>query len=230
MEQQQAIGHHDEHPPTTIRQYVLIGLLLAVITAGELFLTEGMDLAWGTLVALLIGLSAVKFAIVVALFMHLRFDHPLFTRLFVFGLVLAGSIMIALLALFNSDTANRQGEAGIPGAAVASDFQQGGHGEEAGGQGEGDEHEEGGEPAGDGLVQGGPPVDFFLANCAACHGQNREGIVGPALTPERLTEPDAFYQDTIKNGRTGTAMPPWGGMLTDADIEAMVHFLKTVEP
>ena len=226
MGHQQAAGHHDEHPPTTIRQYVLIGLILGVITVTELYLTEGMDLAWGTLVALLIGLSAVKFAIVVALFMHLRFDHPLFTRLFVFGLVLAGSIMIALLALFNSDTSNRQGEVGIPGAADPAAFSVGGYGDD-----EADDHgDDGEEPAGDGLVQGGPPMDFFTANCAACHGQNREGLVGPALTPETLTQPDEFYQETIKNGRAGTAMPPWGGMLTDADIEAMVHFLKTVEP
>ncbi|MQC17213.1 MAG: hypothetical protein DWG82_03125 [Chloroflexi bacterium] len=224
MEHQQAAGNHEEHPPTTIRQYILIGLVLALITVSELYLTEGMDLAWGTLAALLIFLSAVKFAIVVALFMHLRFDHPLFTRLFVFGLVLAGSIMIALLALFNSDDSVRHGVAGVPGAAMPVAAAPGGHGEPAEGAGEGDE------PAGDGLVASGPAADFFAANCAVCHGQNREGVVGPALTPTTLTQADDFYHETIKNGRPGTAMPPWGGMLSDADIDALVHFLKTVEP
>ena len=70
----------------------------------------------------------------------------------------------------------------------------------------------------------------YSSNCAACHGANREGLVGPALTPTTLTQADEFYHDTIKNGRQGTAMPPWGGMLNDTDIDVLVHFLKTVEP
>jgi cytochrome c oxidase subunit IV len=224
MEHQQTAGHHEEHPPTTIRQYILIGLILAVITVAELYLTEGMDLEFGTLVGLLIFLSAIKFAIVVALFMHLRFDNKLFTRLFVFGLLLAGAIMISLLALFHGDDSSRHGVAGVPGAIVPAVFEPAGHGDE-----EEHEDEEGAEPGAE-LVAGLAPADFFAANCAACHGANREGLVGPALTPTTLTQADEFYHDTIKNGRQGTAMPPWGGMLNDTDIDVLVHFLKTVEP
>ncbi len=89
---------------------------------------------------------------------------------------------------------------------------------------------DGGGPA-DAMVQGLPVGDFFLASCAACHGANREGLVGPALTPERLIEADEFYFETIKNGRVGTAMPPWGAAgLTDDDINALVQWIKNVEP
>ncbi len=81
------------------------------------------------------------------------------------------------------------------------------------------------------MVQGVLVGEFFANNCAACHGQNREGLVGPALTPDRLTESDEFYHDTIANGRPGTAMPSWTAAgLTDEEIDNLVQFIKNVEP
>ena len=50
-------------------------------------------------------LSAVKFAVVIAYFMHLRFEDALLTRIFVVGFVLASAILISLLALFWTDGA-----------------------------------------------------------------------------------------------------------------------------
>lgn len=85
-------------------------------------------------------------------------------------------------------------------------------------------------PAGP-TVQGLPVADFFLATCAACHGQNREGLLGPALTPTRLTQPADFYFTTIAEGRAGTAMPSWRAAgLTDDEIHALVEYITTVEP
>lgn len=224
MAHQQAADHHEEHPPTTIRQYILIGVILAIITVAELTLTEAFDLEFNVLVGLLVFLSAVKFGIVVALFMHLKFDHPLFGRLFAFGLVLASSLLIALLGLFYND-----------GTIVDRDFvpfvaEAHGEGEGAPAAGEGE-----GEPAGDpaaGMVKGIPVGEFFQANCAVCHGANREGGIGLPLLPSVLTQPDEFYHDTIKNGRAGTAMPSWEQTagLTDEDIDALVQFIKHVEP
>ena len=52
------------------------------------------------LVLLLLVLSATKFAMVVGFYMHLRFDHPLFLGVFGFGLMVAGSIITALMFLF----------------------------------------------------------------------------------------------------------------------------------
>lgn len=88
-------------------------------------------------------------------------------------------------------------------------------------------------PAAAQTVKGKPAGEFYTANCASCHGAKREGIsgLGLPLTPDKLTKEDKFYQDTIKNGRTGTVMPAWGSQgLTDADIAAMVTFLKTNKP
>ena len=239
MEHQQAAAHHDEeHPPTTIRQYILIGVILAIITVVELMLTEAFDLETRTLVILLVALSSVKFAIVVALFMHLKFDNPLFTRLFAFGLVLAGSLLIALIALFWGDHQESRTVAAFatPGAVAAHEAEAEAHGE---GEGEGEGTPaaggEGGAPEGDpaaGVVQGLPVGDFFQANCAVCHGADRAGITGLGLplTPTALTQPDEFYHETIANGRAGTAMPAWSPQLSDEDISALVQFIKHVEP
>jgi mono/diheme cytochrome c family protein len=83
----------------------------------------------------------------------------------------------------------------------------------------------------DAVVQGLPVRDFFAQNCASCHGQERQGIVGPALTRDRLTQPDDFYIDTISNGRAGTVMPAWSDAgLTDEEITSIVTWLKNTDP
>ncbi|MSQ29618.1 MAG: c-type cytochrome [Dehalococcoidia bacterium] len=86
-------------------------------------------------------------------------------------------------------------------------------------------------PASGPTVQGVAVADFYQKTCAVCHGNKRQGVVGPALTPQRLTNTDEFYFNTIKNGRSGTAMPAWGAAgLTDDDIKALVQFVKNVQP
>lgn len=214
----QASAHHEEHPPTTVRQYVMIGIILAVITLIELWLSYS-GLPHNVMIAGLLIFSAIKFVIVVAMFMHLRFDSKLFTRLFVFGMALAAILLIAVVTIFNFDTTIARDLSAAPPPPAA------GHGD-GGSEGSGD-----GVGEGNGEVKGQPVAEFFAANCAACHGQNREGLVGPALTPERLTEPTEVYFDTIKNGRPGTAMPAWGTTgLSDQDIASLVTFVTTVEP
>ena len=52
------------------------------------------------LVIILLPLSAAKFAIAVGFYMHLRFDNPLFTGVFGFGLLVAASVITALMFLF----------------------------------------------------------------------------------------------------------------------------------
>ena len=203
-------AHHEEHPPTTIRQYILIGILLAIITAVELALTEALDLNFTFLVTLLLLLSGVKFAIVVALFMHLRFDSRHFTNVFVFGFVLAAVLLVALLVLFRTSDSNVIAQyATVPPAAAPGAPADG-------------------EPSD--MVIGIPVAEYYAANCAVCHGQNREGGIGLPLTPAALTQADEVYFDAIKNGRAGTAMPPWGSTLNDGDINALVHWMTTVEP
>ena len=93
--------------PLGPRQYIIIGLILTLITVLEL-VASYQDLG-SVLVPLLLIMSAVKFVIVVALFMHLKFESRLFTWMFLIGLVLAGAILIALVALFRNDPSDAVG-------------------------------------------------------------------------------------------------------------------------
>ncbi len=89
--------HEQGHP--TPAKYVAIAVILSVITlveVGVVYVVAG----GGFLIALLMALSAVKFALVAMFFMHLRFDHKLFSALFVGGLLLASAVLIALMTLF----------------------------------------------------------------------------------------------------------------------------------
>ncbi|MGE3857885.1 MAG: cytochrome C oxidase subunit IV family protein [Dehalococcoidia bacterium] len=111
---------HDEHPPTTIREYVMIGLLLTVVTVVELWASLAEDQLGAILIPALLIMSAFKFAVVVAMFMHLRYEHSLLTKLFSFGLVLGAACIIALSALFWNDHTDAVGGVAeaAPGAAA----------------------------------------------------------------------------------------------------------------
>jgi len=93
----------EEHKHPSDRQYVIIALILAIITAAEVatyaldFFDDFSTLA---LVVTLFPMMILKFGIVCAYFMHLKYDNPLFRRIFVFGLMLAIAVYcIALTAM-----------------------------------------------------------------------------------------------------------------------------------
>jgi cytochrome c oxidase subunit 4 len=76
--------------------YIKIALLLGVLTGIEV-LTYFVDFG-AAAVPVLLALMVIKFVIVVAYFMHLKFDNPLFTRVFVGGLLLALCVYAAFLS------------------------------------------------------------------------------------------------------------------------------------
>lgn len=83
------------------RSYVTIATILTIFTAIEValyYLEE--ELGRGLMVTSLLALMVIKFGIVVGWYMHLKFDHPYFRYLFVGGLFIAVSIVVALGALF----------------------------------------------------------------------------------------------------------------------------------
>ncbi|HXK34588.1 MAG TPA: cytochrome C oxidase subunit IV family protein [Dehalococcoidia bacterium] len=90
------VGHPDE------AEYVKIGIALAVITAVEVALFY-IELSRDVLIPLLIVLSAGKFFLVVAWFMHLRFDSRIFTTAFVSGFILAAAVFTVVLATLGSN-------------------------------------------------------------------------------------------------------------------------------
>lgn len=94
---------HD-HP--TDLTYVKIAAILGVLTAFEVGTYFWKDIfgavpSTTTLVAVLFPMMIAKFAIVTGYFMHLKYDNPLFRRVFVFGLVLAVAVYGILAASFN---------------------------------------------------------------------------------------------------------------------------------
>lgn len=92
-----AAGGHNHPGP---RRYIEIAMLLGIITAIEVALYY-IPSVRPILVPTLLVLSALKFAIVVAFYMHLKFDHPLFTKFFVAFMLLAACVISALMALFH---------------------------------------------------------------------------------------------------------------------------------
>jgi cytochrome c oxidase subunit 4 len=84
------------HPSDGV--YMVVALVLGGLTAIEvgLYYLKGGSL---NTVALLV-LMAIKFVIVGAFFMHLRFDSPIFRRLFAMGLGMAVFIYSVVLFTF----------------------------------------------------------------------------------------------------------------------------------
>lgn len=100
-----AVEHVPDVDPTvhkhpTDAQYIKIAAILAVITAAEVatYFWEGASTTG--LVAVLFPMMIAKFAIVTGYFMHLKYDNPLFKRVFVFGLILAVIVYMIMLFTF----------------------------------------------------------------------------------------------------------------------------------
>lgn len=90
----------EAHAHPEPREYVKVAVALAIVTALEvaLFYLEGLGDV--LVVVLLMVLMLIKFAMVAMWFMHLRFDNPIFSRLFVTGLLLAiGVFSVVLVTL-----------------------------------------------------------------------------------------------------------------------------------
>ncbi|MGH2683515.1 MAG: cytochrome C oxidase subunit IV family protein [Actinomycetota bacterium] len=86
-------------PHPSPRDYVRIGVALALVTLLEVALYYVPGLPDAVLIGSLIILMVVKFALVGLWFMHLKFDSRLYMRLFVAGLVLALSVFVVAFGL-----------------------------------------------------------------------------------------------------------------------------------
>ena len=101
--------HGHDHP--TDASYVKVALILGVITAAEVgtYFWEdlfGSEPSTTALILTLFPMMIAKFFIVCGWFMHLRYDNPLFRRVFVFGLILAifvYAVMASAFEFFSDD-------------------------------------------------------------------------------------------------------------------------------
>ncbi len=98
-----ATSHGDpapsEHPHPGAKEYLAIAAVLTVLTAIEVavFYVPSMK---PILVPTLLVLSTIKFSLVAMFYMHLKFDHRLFSWLFVVPMAIAAMVILALLKLF----------------------------------------------------------------------------------------------------------------------------------
>ena len=92
---------HDAHAHPTWKQYKWVALILTLITVVEVWIYYiPAFTATKLFVPSLLIMSAVKFAIVVLFYMHLKYDARLFRALFTGPLIIAVVTLISLMFLF----------------------------------------------------------------------------------------------------------------------------------
>ena len=104
-----AATHPGEHAHPSAGTYVKIAFILFALTALEVGAYEvarrgepaGLaSIIAPTIIPILVILSAAKFALVAMFYMHLKQDGPLLSGIFVFPIILAVALALALIALF----------------------------------------------------------------------------------------------------------------------------------
>jgi cytochrome c oxidase subunit IV len=92
--------HESAHP--TAGKYILIAVILTVVTAFEVAVFYVIpENARALMMIVLAVLAIAKFVLVVAYYMHLKFDAKLLTWLFVAGLAVAFATISGVWAMFN---------------------------------------------------------------------------------------------------------------------------------
>ncbi len=91
------------HHPSP-RKYVWVAIILAIVTAIEvaIYYIPAIADRPGFLVTSLLIFAVIKFFMVAAYFMHLKFDSPSFRRFFITGIVVALAIFGVVLLWFFS--------------------------------------------------------------------------------------------------------------------------------
>ena len=231
MEAMHEPRHPEEKPLPRVSTYLLVGLILTGVTAIEVWAFYWPIPVW-VIVTSLIVLSLMKFWLVVAFFMHLRYDHKMFTHLFTLGRILAVSVVIGLITLFdNFDIGNPpQTEAATPPPPTKTVEPPPGQDDAT--------------PV-PGLTDG--PSIFVGRGCGACHVieglTGAVGVVGPEMTGigtragtrvdgqsaeqyirESIEKPDEFVVPGYDN-----VMQPLRDNIPDPEFEILVEYLLSLQ-
>ena len=99
VDQLEAMGEVHAHPTWSI--YWKVATILTLITVVEVWVYYIPSISQShVFVPLLLVMSALKFAIVVLFYMHLKYDHRIFRALFTGPLIVAMVTIVSLLFLF----------------------------------------------------------------------------------------------------------------------------------
>jgi len=227
--------HPSEKPHPSPAKYVGIGVILAVVTAIEVWAFY-WDVEPTLLVPLFIVLSILKFAVVVLFYMHIRYDHKLFGSMFTGGLLLGVGVALGLIALFGNFFIGDKEVAHAPTPTITPTIfapRQ--------------------TPTGTQTPGGGTPVPvtgqgvLIAKGCGGCHTiqglQGASGQVGPELTHvatnaatrkpglsaeeyirESIAEPTAFVVDGF-----APVMPRLLGTMSPEEFQALVNYLLSLK-
>jgi cytochrome c oxidase cbb3-type subunit 3 len=71
----------------------------------------------------------------------------------------------------------------------------------------------------------------FERSCAACHGPNAQGLIGPNLTDDRWIHGGSVEQifQTIAKGWPAKGMPPWGRAVKPEELAALVSYVRSLQ-
>ena len=94
---------HDQHSHLVhgTRTYWIIGAILFAITALEIAAYYIEESLGALATPVILGLSALKFWLVVWFYMHLKYDSRVFTGIFVFPMALAALVIGSLVLLYH---------------------------------------------------------------------------------------------------------------------------------
>ncbi len=68
---------------------------------------------------------------------------------------------------------------------------------------------------------------LLVQDCGSCHGLTLQGGLGKPLLPETLADRSVeVLAEIILDGIAGTPMPPWRGLITEAEALFLAETLK----
>lgn len=219
---------HKHHP--SVKFYMGVAVVLTLITAyevGPLFELYNLP-AW-----ILLGLSFVKFMIVVFLFMHLWIDELIYKKLFLPSLALAVAMVLVVMALFHSYS--REGQQAYMGPVreyVDPAVNQKAQMDRIIAEAQAASGEHGGAAGGEQVAASGADgAEVFKTNCVACHGPEGKGLVGP-----NLTDGDWLYggtladiENTVTNGsKVNATMIAWLPVLGPEKVKAVSAYVHSL--
>jgi cytochrome c oxidase cbb3-type subunit 3 len=71
----------------------------------------------------------------------------------------------------------------------------------------------------------------FTKSCAACHGGQAQGLIGPNLTDDRWIHGGSVEQvfQSVAKGWPAKGMPPWGRAMKPEELAAVVSYVRSLQ-